>query len=107
MPSEPKQADVSKAIPGLEDLPLEKVEYKRPEDEQDKALRLHKERLNFYFKDLGTLGFSALLVSVAVTCCLVFLFNSQSAPAEKDWARSVLMLVLTGAIGFAFGKATK
>ena len=107
MPSAPKQADVSKAIPGLEDLPLEKVEYKRPEVEQVKALRLHKERLFFYFKDLGTMGFSALVVSVAVFCCLVFLFNPQSAPVEKDWARSVLMLVLTGAIGFAFGKATK
>jgi len=107
VPSEPKQADVSKAIPGLEDLPLEKVEYKRPEDEQDKALRIEKERVGFYFKELGTLVFAAILVIVVVICCLVFLFNSQSAPAEKDWARSVLMAVLTGAVGFAFGKATK
>jgi hypothetical protein len=106
MPSTSKKADVSKSFL-IGDLEVKSIEFKLPEDEQDKALRLHKERLNFYFKDLGTLGFSALLVSVAVTCCLVFLFNSQSAPAEKDWARSVLMLVLTGAIGFAFGKATK
>ena len=37
MPSTPKKVDVSKAIPGLESLPLEKVEYKRPEDEQEKC----------------------------------------------------------------------
>ena len=60
-----------------------------------------------FAEELGTLVFAAILVIVVVICCLVFLFNSQSAPAEKDWARSVLMAVLTGAVGFAFGKATK
>jgi len=106
MPSTSKKADVSKSFP-IGDMEVKSIEFKLPEDEQDKALRIEKERVGFYFKELGTLVFAAILVIVVVICCLVFLFNSQSAPAEKDWARSVLMLVLTGAIGFAFGKATK
>jgi hypothetical protein len=107
MAATPKKADVGEAIPGLGSLPLEKVEYKRLEDEQEKALRLHKDRLNFYIKELGTLAFAAVLVAVAVACCLFFLLSPQSSTVEKDWARSVLMSVLTGAVGFAFGKATK
>ena len=106
MPTTPKKADVSKTLP-VGDLEVKSIELKPPEDEQEKALRLHKERLNFYFKDLGTLGFSALLVCVAVICCLVFLFNPQASAAEKEWSRSILLSVLTGAIGFAFGKNTK
>jgi hypothetical protein len=54
-----------------------------------------------------TPGFAALIVGVAVGCCLCFLFNSQSAAAEKEWARSMLMVVVTGAVGYAFGRATK
>ena len=50
MPSAPKKVDISKAIPGLEGLPLEKVEYKRVEDEQEKALRLEKERVSEFLR---------------------------------------------------------
>jgi len=107
MPSEPKEADVSNALPGLQELQLKTIEYQRPEDEQDKALRLHKERLSFYFKDLGALGFSALLVIVAMICCLVFLFNPKASVAEKGLAGSLFTSIVTGAIGFAFGKSMK
>ncbi len=44
MPSVPKKADVPKAVPSLEGMQAEKVEFKRPEDEQEKTLRLHEER---------------------------------------------------------------
>jgi hypothetical protein len=107
MAATPKKADVNKALSGMENMTLEKAEFKRPEDEQEKALRLQKERWSFFVKEMGTLGFAAILVAVAVACCLVFLFNPQSSAVEKEWARSVLMSVLTGAVGFAFGKATK
>jgi hypothetical protein len=106
MPPAPKKADVFKTLP-MEGLEVEKVEYKRPEDEQEKALRLHKERVSFYIKEVGTPGFAAALVVVAVICCLWFLFSPQSSATEREWARTVLMSVLTGAIGFAFGKTTK
>ncbi len=94
-----KKADASKAFPGLEDLPLSKVEYKLPEDEQEKKLRLHKERWSFYL--------SALLVAVFVVCCLVFLFNPQASAAEKDWARSAVASIMGVVFGYVFGKATK
>ena len=70
-------------------------------------LRLHKERLSFYFKELGALGFSALLVIVAMICCLVFLFNPKASATEKGLAGSLLTSMVTGAIGFAFGKSMK
>ncbi len=38
MAATPKKADVGEAIPGLGSLPLEKVEYKRIEDEQSRRL---------------------------------------------------------------------
>ena len=91
----PKKVDVSTVL-SIKDLEVKSIELKLPEDEQEKTLRLHKERLSFYFKELGTLVFATILVIVVVICCLGLLFNSQSAPAEKDWARSVLMAVLTG-----------
>ena len=102
----PVKKDIFKAIP-TDGLEVKTIELKSPEDEQEKALRLQKERWNFFVKEMGTLAFAALLVAAAVICCLFFLFSSQSSPVEKDWARSVLMSVLTGAVGFAFGKATK
>jgi hypothetical protein len=106
MPSTSKKADVSKSFP-IGDLVVKSIEFKLPEDEQEKALRLHKERWTFYVKDLATLGFSALLVIVAMICCLVFLFDPKASAAEKGLAGSIFMSIVTGAIGFAFGKTTK
>ena len=48
-------------------------------------IRLHKDRLKLYIKELGTLAVAAMLVAVAVACCLFFLFNPQSSTVEKDW----------------------
>jgi len=42
MPSAPKKVDVSTALP-IGDLEVKNLELKRPEDEQDKALRIEKE----------------------------------------------------------------
>ncbi len=67
----PKKVDVS-TVPSIKDLEVKSIELKPPEDEQEKTLRLHKERLSFYFKELGTLVFAAILVIVVVICCLVF-----------------------------------
>jgi len=107
MPSTPKKVDVSKAIPGLETLPLEKVEYKRPEDEQEKALRLHKERISFYIKDVVIWIFGVVCLVVIGGYCLWVLTSSSSAPADKDWARSAVTSILAGIIGYVFGKTAK
>jgi hypothetical protein len=48
----PKKSDISTATP-IGGLDVKSVELKSPEDEQEKALRLHKERLNFYVKEMG------------------------------------------------------
>ena len=107
MPSTPKKVDVSKAIPGLESLPLEKVEYKRPEDEQEKALRLHKERLGFYIKDVGIWIFGVVFLMAIGSYCLWVLTSNSAAPTEKDWVRSAITSILAGIVGYIFGKTTK
>ena len=106
MPPAPKKVDVSKAIPGLEHLPLEKVEYKRPEDEQEKALRLHKERIGFYLKDVGITILGVVFLLAIGGYCL-WVLTGNSAPAEKDWARSAITSILAGIVGYIFGKTTK
>ena len=107
MPSAPKKVDISKAIPGLESLPLEKVEYKRLEDEQEKALRLEKERVSFYVKDVVIWIFGFVFLMAIGGYCLWVLTSSSSTPADKDWARSAVASITGGIIGFVFGKTTK
>jgi hypothetical protein len=46
MPSAPKKVDVPKSIP-LEGMQVSSVEFKPIEDQHEKALRLHKERVSF------------------------------------------------------------
>jgi len=51
------QSIIVSTVPSIKDLEVKSIELKPPEDEQEKTLRLHKERLSFYFKELGTLVF--------------------------------------------------
>ena len=106
MPSTSKKADVSKSLP-VGDLEVKSIEFKLPEDEQEKALRLHKERISFYIKDVVIWIFGVVCLVVIGGYCLWVLTGSSSAPAEKDWARSAVTSILAGIIGYVFGKTTK
>jgi len=53
MPPISKKVDVSTS-PLFEGMRLSNVELKPIEDEQERALRLHKEKYSFYFKDMAT-----------------------------------------------------
>jgi hypothetical protein len=97
----PSKKEISQAIP-TDGLEVKTIELKRPEDEQEKALRLHKEKVSFYVKEVGALGLAASVVIAIVICSFVILAVSTS-PAAGEWARSALMLALGGAAGFAFG----
>jgi hypothetical protein len=106
MPSAPKKVDVPKSIP-LEGMQVSSVEFKPIEDQHEKALRLHKERVSFYVKEIATLIFAVVLVIVVVSYSFMIFASPQASASEKEWARSALMLALGGAVGFAFGKTTK
>ena len=83
------------------------LEFGTIEDKQEKALRLFKERLTFYVKDIGPwLVLEFLMLGIGLTCFWV-LVRVDSAPAEKDRAWSVLTTILCGIVGFLFGKAAK
>jgi hypothetical protein len=102
----PKKVDVS-TVPSIKDLEVKSIELKPPEDEQEKSLRLHKERISFYIKDVVIWIFGVVCLVVIGGYCLWVLTSSSSAPAEKDWARSAVTSILAGIIGYVFGKTTK
>jgi len=83
------------------------VEIKTAENPMEMDYRLRKEFLSFVAKDLCTFGVAILIVLVALIYCFVVLVVRSSSPEEKNWAMSVLTSILTGAIGFAFGKSSK
>ena len=81
----PKKVDVS-TVPLIKGLEVKSIELKPPEDEQEKTLRLHKERISFYIKDVVIWIFGVVCLVVIGSYCLWVLTGSSSAPAEKDWA---------------------
>jgi hypothetical protein len=106
MPSNPRKADLptSYSIPGMR---VGNIQFERVEDEQEKVQRLHKERLGFYVKEIGTwlLGFF-FVIAIGLFCFWVLL-RMDTPPVERDWARSALSALLGGIVGFLFGKVAK
>jgi hypothetical protein len=101
-PSDPKSLDLGKQF----DPKKFKVEIKTTEHPTEMDHRLRKEFLSFVVKDLSTYGIAILIVLVALIYCFSVLVLRSSSSEEKAWAMSVLTSILTGAIGFAFGKTT-
>jgi hypothetical protein len=102
-PKDPKPVDLGKQF----DPKKFKVEIKTAEDPTEMDYRLRKEFFAFLVKDLCTYGVAILIVVVVLVYCFVVLVVRSSSPDEKNWAMSVLTSILTGAVGFAFGKTSK
>jgi hypothetical protein len=101
----PKKVDIpAEAFDGMK---VSKFEMEQVESEDEKALRLLKERLSFYWKGLGALGFAAMLVLATAVFCFVVLWNTQPNAPERQWAQTVLSAIVTGSVGYAFGKNSK
>jgi hypothetical protein len=101
--NDPKPHDLGKQF----DPKKFKVEIKTTEDPAEMEHRLRKEFFSFIVKDLGTYGIAILIVLVVLIYCFIVLVVRSSSPEEKSWAMSILTSILTGAIGFAFGKSSK
>jgi hypothetical protein len=101
--NEPKSLDLGKQF----DPKKFKVEIKTAEQPTEMDHRLRKEFLSFIVKDLSTYGVAILILLVALIYCFSVLVIRSSSAEEKSWAMSVLTSILTGAIGFAFGKSSK
>ena len=100
MPSKPKD----ESLPVWSNMETAKLEFRAVEDEQEKAQRLHKERWTFYVKDILPWGASIVVLLTACVFCLWISVRDGYSPAEKDWARSILTAVISGAAGVFFGK---
>ena len=48
----------------------------------------------------------SLIVLVVLSYCFVVLLIRDASAEERGWAMSVLASILTGAIGYAFGKSS-
>jgi hypothetical protein len=102
-PNDAKSLDLGKVV----DPKKFKVEIKTIEHPAEMDHRLRKEFLSFVVKDLSTYGVAILIVLVVLIYCFRVLVLRSSSADEKTWAMSVLTSILTGAIGFAFGKTAK
>jgi len=82
-------------------------EIKTPEDPAERDHRLRMEFLSFLIRDLSAYVLAVLIIIVVLIYCFVTLVIRNSSPQERGWAMSVLTSILTGAVGFAFGKSSK
>jgi hypothetical protein len=102
-PGDPKADDLAKQF----DPKKFKLEIKTVENPTEMNYRLRTEFLSFLVKDLCTYGVAILIVLVVLLYCFIVLVILSSTLEEKKWAMSILTSILTGAIGFAFGKTAK
>jgi hypothetical protein len=94
-------------IPQPAGIELEKLEFKRSEDEAEKVLRLHKEKLTFYFRVLLAYVFGFVFLAVVSFYCYWVLFTPSTTPEERRYAWSVLSAVMGAIVGIVYGRSTK
>lgn len=103
MPRPPRKLEITQP----HGVDLDRLEFKRTEDEQEKALRLHKEKLLFYFKELPAYVFGFAFLGVSAFYCYWVLFTPSTSPEERRYAWSALSAVLGGIVGIVYGRSTK
>jgi len=101
----PKKVDLPDAA--FDGMKVSRLEMVQIEGEDEKALRLWKEKWSFVWKDLGALGFAATLVLATAILCLVVLCTAEATAPSRLWAQTILSAIVTGAVGYAFGKNSK
>ena len=83
------------------------IGYRRAEDEQEKAQRLHKERVDFYLKDIGTYLLVLIFLSVITIYCFWALFDRSTTLEQRRYAWAAISAVMGGIVGTFFGRSTK
>lgn len=105
MPPTSSKLDVAKAFAD-ESIQTE-LTVKTKETPEDRAVRILKERWNFFVKEIGPYILAAVSVLAIGVYCLAVLSQSASSMDDKQWARSTLSVIVAGVVGVIFGKATK
>jgi hypothetical protein len=106
MPSQPRKTNIDAPV-SVSGMKIRSIEFEPIEDEQERVLRLHKERLGFYFKEIGSwlVGF-AFVFAIGLYRFHVLL-RVDSPPPDKERAWSALSAILGGIVGFLFGKVAE
>ena len=97
---------------GLSDLPITRLEVESilleaPEDSDDKAARLHRERWSFLVERLAVYLFAYLFLSViSLYCCYVVARYGFESP-EGRRVFPLLTTLFGGVLGVIVGKAAK
>ncbi len=65
----------------------------------DQALRRRKDVILFVAVTLGVIAVFLLCVGIVI--------RSSSSPDDKKWATSILTSIVSGAVGYLFGKSSK
>ncbi len=101
--TKPKEVSVLASSP-VAGMKATKLEYQAVEDEQEKALRLHKERINFYLKEVLPWGLAMIFISGAWAYSLWMILKNEASSAEKDRAWTIFTSITSAAAGILFGK---
>ena len=105
MPRKPKDFDVAGTAPfPLQGMQYVKAELRAIEDEQEKALRLHKDGWGFYAKELSVWVLAPFFIAGAWLFGLWMIIGSGWSPIEKERAWTAFMSITTEAVGVFFGK---
>jgi|SRR4051794_23965047 len=82
-----------------------KVEFTKPEEAADKALRREKDRWGFYIKDVGSYVAAYIIMAVILTFAIILFVRGDQAARQQ--AMSILVPLLTAVVGMVFGRAIK
>jgi hypothetical protein len=80
------------------------IQVKTTEDEQEKSLRLHKDRWGFYAKEVSVWILAPVFITGAWLFCVGIITGNGWSPVEKERAWIAFMSITTGAVGVFFGK---
>lgn len=103
MATKPRQASVPASSP-VAGMKATKLEYQAVEDDQEKALRVHKERITFYLKEVLPWGLAMIFIGGAWAYSLWMILKNGAPSAETDRAWTIFTSITSAAAGILFGK---
>jgi hypothetical protein len=83
------------------------VHFRTPEDPDEKALRIHKDKISFYFKEVIPYTLGAVFLCIIAAYCTLDMFQPSWPKDDRAWAQTTFTSITTGIIGLIFGKSLK
>jgi hypothetical protein len=84
-----------------------KLEFKPPEDMEERRHRLRKDAWSFWVKEASVYLVALLVLLMTTAYCFWVLLRPGAAKEERQWVMSVLTSLIVGIVGYVFGKSIK